>query len=51
MDYQQAMECEVTRKEAQREIELHGISFEEFLIDCGDCESYKGSKVLNWLGY
>ena len=51
MDYSQAMECKVTKKEARHEIELHFLKFDEFVAEVGLKESYKGSEVLNWLGY
>ncbi len=51
MEYEDAMEAEVTREEARREIANHDCEFSEFLEDCGDKPEYKGSEVLNWLGY
>ena len=51
MNYEEAMETTVTKEEAKKEISLHGLSFEDFVLDCGDRKSYKGSTVLNWLGY
>ena len=51
MDYEQAQEVEVTRSEAKREINLHGLSFSDFVLDCGDLDTYTGKAVLKWLGY
>ena len=51
MDYKQAMEYKVTKKEAKKEIELHSLDFNDFLSDVGDKKYYIGSEVLNWLGY
>lgn len=51
MDYEDACEATATREEARREIESHSCSFEEFVRDAGDQPTYRGSTVLNWLGY
>ena len=51
MDYLEACEAIVTRREAMREIRRHGASWSEFIADCGDAEEYQGLTVLNWLGY
>jgi hypothetical protein len=41
----------VSRKEAQLEIENHGLLFADFVADCGYKEVYISDEVLNWLGY
>ena len=56
MDFDEAMEVEVTREEARREIVKHGeytpeITFEAFAAEYGDHEEYEGGEVLSWLGY
>ena len=51
MEYFEALEAIVTRSEAKREIELHFLSFQDFVEDVGLKKEYKGSEVLNWLGY
>lgn len=54
MDYSEACEAIVTREEARLEIEKHDTGddgFETFLKDVGDRPLYKGSEVLDWLGY
>ena len=51
MQYEEAMKAQVTKAEAKKEIEEHGLEFYDFVIDCGDKQYYMGSEVLNWLGY
>ena len=51
MNYENAMTYEVTRAEAKHEIELHCLKFSDFVSDVGFKNTYKGSEVLNWLGY
>ena len=51
MNYEQACEYVVTKYEAKEEIEKHFSNFNDFLNDIGDKKTYKGSDVLNWLGY
>ena len=51
MDYYEAIESKVTRLEAKREIELHSLRFVDFVVDVGSKDTYKGSEVLDWLGY
>lgn len=41
----------VSRNEAMREVEKHGISIEEFFEELGDCVNYSSLAVLQWLGY
>jgi len=43
---------EVTRREAQQEIEAHDdADWFEFVEECGDRELYWSNEVLGWLGY
>ena len=56
MTYQEAQDSTVTRKEALKELELHGFKADsvdvlEFFNDHGDKPTYSGRDVLNWLGY
>ncbi len=51
MNYIEAIDAIVTRKEAIEEIEKHGIDPKEFFQEIGEKEEYIGSDVLNWLGY
>ena len=52
MTYEQAMAGEtITRSQAFREIEDHGIDISEFIADCGDSTHYNSREVLEWLGY
>lgn len=50
-DYQSACEAVVTKAQARREVEKHGLTWVEFVIDVGDRETYQGREVLDWLGY
>lgn len=53
MTYEDAIEAEVTREEARREIARHQVegAFEEFLAEVGDRPTYNGAEVLGFLGY
>ena len=61
MNYFEAMESTITKEDALKEIRKHFtgdaltsnacLNVEEFLEDVGDKENYKGSEVLDWLGY
>ena len=51
MKYFEAMETTVTKKEALKEIRKHGLRIKDFLKEVGNKEHYKGSEVLDWLGY
>lgn len=46
-----AMEAEVTKAEAKREIQKHSLKWEDFVEEVGDREEYTGREVLEWLGY
>lgn len=51
MDYEEAMESTVSKKEAQREVAKHSCEWTEFVAEMGDKQTYKGADVLGWLGY
>ena len=56
MNLEEAMEVTVTKEEARQEIAKHGkytpeITFEAFVEEYGDHETYCGGDVLGWLGY
>lgn len=52
MTYEQAMSGEtISRKQALREVEDHGIDIMEFIEECGDSAHYNSREVLEWLGY
>jgi len=53
MTYHEALDAEITREEAQREIAKHDVpgGFQLFLQEVGDKEEYLGHEVLDWLGY
>jgi hypothetical protein len=51
MDFETALVETVSKAEAKREVELHNLSFSDFIAEIGDKSEYKGSEVLYWLGY
>jgi hypothetical protein len=51
MTYEEAMQEEVSREEARREILRHGHDPEDFFREVGDRLQYPGAEVLEWLGY
>ena len=51
MTYEEAMKAVVSKQEAKREVERHGLEFNTFIQEVGDRPRYKGSTILNWLGY
>jgi hypothetical protein len=52
MDYETACEIEISAKQARLEIEKHeGCSWDDFIADCSEKQTYLGSEVLDWLGY
>lgn len=51
MDYWEAIEVEVTKAEAVREVEKHGIDKTEFFAELGEKDCYQGKDILDWLGY
>lgn len=51
MDFDEAMLATVSRVEATYELEAHGRTFAEFASEVGEREEYKGSEILEWLGY
>ena len=51
MSFEEAMNAEVTKEEASREIVRLDLDPEDFFLEVGDCELYSGADVLGWLGY
>lgn len=51
MTYDEAIEATVSAREAQIEIEAHGLNWTDFLADVGERATYSGKDVLDWLGY
>ena len=51
MSYEEAIEAEVTRDEADREIRRHDLDPADFFREFGDRPWYTGAEVLEWLGY
>lgn len=51
MDYEEACEATVTKREALRELKRHGADAAEFFADVGEKDEYLGAEVLDWLGY
>lgn len=51
MNYVEAIEATISAKQARIEIERHGLSYADFVADCGKRDSYKGKTILDWLGY
>ena len=40
-----------TKEQVRQELQRHGFILSDFVAWAGDKVSYKGSVVLNWLGY
>ena len=51
MSFTEAMEAEVTRDAAEREIAKHNLDPADFFNEVGDRPWYTGAEVLEWLGY
>ncbi len=51
MGYDEACEAVVSRSEAAREIRNHSLEPADFFAECGERDTYRGSVVLDWLGY
>ena len=52
MDYYESAEGEViSQRRARREVEAHGLDFDEMLDELGVKSTYKAQDVLAWLGY
>lgn len=47
----EAREATVTAKQAAAEVMRHGFNPELFFEEIGRRETYRGSEVLDWLGY
>ncbi|WLW63597.1 hypothetical protein RA224_09300 [Achromobacter aegrifaciens] len=50
-DLEQADEAVLTRLQVLGEIDRHQLDHQDFYDDCGDHPLYRGSALLNWLGY
>ena len=51
MNYDEALEYELTAQEAKNYIRKHDLRFSDFVDEIGSKTIYTGSEVLNWLGY
>jgi hypothetical protein len=52
MTYEEAMSNNIILAyEAKREIEKHGLDFEDFVTEYGDLNEYYSKDVMIWLGY
>jgi hypothetical protein len=51
MTYSEALEADITRRQAVAEIKKHRLNSEDFFKEVGDRGLYKGAEILNWLGY
>jgi len=50
--YEEAKQFDdITKEEAVREIENHGLEPNDFFNEVGHAEPYTGEEVLGWLGY
>lgn len=49
--YESAKGLNITKERAEIECKKHGVSFQEFIDECGDKEYYDAQFVLRWLGY
>jgi hypothetical protein len=50
--YEEAVQAsDITPKIAKREIERHGVKWEEFVAEVGEKPVYTGKEILDWLGY
>jgi hypothetical protein len=50
--YESAEEITITRSRAFNELDNHGvITYDEFLNEMGDKDTYDAQEVLAWLGY
>lgn len=51
MTYVEALETTISQTVARREVENHGLDWQDFIDEVGNRAEYLGSDVLNWLGY
>ena len=51
MSFEEAMDAEVTKDEAIREIVRHDLNPNDFFLEVGDRMICIGADVLVWLGY
>lgn len=49
--YESAEGITISKERTKKEIAKHGSSWEEFVEDCGEYDSYDAQSVLAWLGY
>ena len=50
--YESAEEITITRSRAFNELDNHGVvTYDEFLNEMGDKDTYDAQEVLAWLGY
>jgi hypothetical protein len=49
--YESAEDTVISKERAKREVEKHSCSWDEFLEDVGERDSYDAQEVLAWLGY
>lgn len=52
MDYYESAEgMTISKARAKKEISRHSSSWNEFILDMGEHDSYDAQAVLAWLGY
>lgn len=51
MSYDEACISPISRARAIEEVNRHHCDVDDFLAEVGDRAEYRGSEVLNWLGY
>jgi hypothetical protein len=49
--YASAVNVNIMRARAFREVVSHGCDWATFLRECGDQQTYLATDVLDWLGY
>ena len=49
--YESAEDIVISKERARKEVEKHSASWEEFVNENGEQESYDAQFVLRWLGY
>ena len=51
MNEEEARSTMLTGRQVAIEIRDHNLDPNDFFSECGSKSAYKGSEVLNWLGY
>jgi len=51
MTADEAREETFTRREALAIVRNHNLDWDDFLSEVGNHQTYKGSDILDWLGY